>query len=167
MQFRRVCRVYCQCHSMPIYTQCSNHYLRDEQHPINHTHTHTHTHTPPVTRRAANRAWYCLLPITPASSSPLLLDPSPTPIPTIPPPLHHRHKHLRLLRGCLLLCAAKRLFVRGERRILAIAGCRSVNLYCCALLRLHHINFANFQFAAPSCRLVLPLASHACCLRGY
>ena len=79
-----------------------------------HTHTHTSSH---ATR--SNKSGCCLLPIHQASSSPLLLDPPPTPIPTIPPPLHHRHKHLRLLMGCLLLCASKRLFVRGERRILA------------------------------------------------
>ena len=55
--------------------------------------------------------------LPPASSSPLLLDPPPTPIPTTPPLLHHRHKHLRLLVGCLLPCASKRPFVRGERRV--------------------------------------------------
>ena len=60
-----------------------------------HTHlntvayTHTHTHSPS------------------------------TPISTSPPPLNHRYKDLRLLMGCLLLCASKRLFVRGERHILA------------------------------------------------
>ena len=46
-------------------------------------------------------------------------EPPQTHNPTIPPPLHHRHKHLRLLMGCLLLCASKRLFVRGEKLILA------------------------------------------------
>jgi hypothetical protein len=114
--------------AVPIHTQCCDHYLRDEASWLmalaissnkHHTHTHTRTHTPPVTRHAEARAWCCLLPIPPASSSLLLLDPPPTPIPTIPPPPHHRHKHLRLLVGCLLLCASKRLFVRGERRILA------------------------------------------------
>jgi hypothetical protein len=159
--------------AVPIHTQCCDHYLRDEASWLmalaissnkHHTHTHTRTHTPPVTRHAEARAWCCLLPIPPASSSLLLLDPPPTPIPNIPPPPHHRHKHLRLLVGCLLLCASKRLFVRGERRILApqshrrtcvlsythththithIGGCRSVNLCCCAFVRLqsyhHHI----------------------------
>ena len=77
----------------------------------NKPHARTRAHTPPVTRGAATRARCCLLPSPPASSSPLLLDPPPTPFRTISPPLHHRHKHLRLLTGCLLLCVSKRFFV--------------------------------------------------------
>ena len=64
----------------------------------NKHHAHTYTHTPPVTRRAATRAWCCLLPSPTASSStPRLPDPhtntypnhpatSPPPPQTPPPP---------------------------------------------------------------------------------
>ena len=72
--------------AVPIHTQCCDHYLRDEASWLmalaissNKHHTHTHTHTPQVTRHAEARAWCCLLPIPPASSSLLLLDPQPTP----------------------------------------------------------------------------------------
>ena len=51
---------------------------------------HTLTLTPPVTRRAATRAWCCLLPSPPASSTPRLPDPHTNPYPnhpaTSPPP---------------------------------------------------------------------------------
>ena len=126
---------------------------------------HTLTLTPPVTRRAATRAWCCLLPSPPASSTPRLPDPHTNPYPnhpaTSPPPPQappppcgmpaavclkealcaRRKTHSCAAEPSSCVCIVMHTHTHTNTHITHIGGCRSVNLCCCAFVRIqsyHH-----------------------------
>ena len=123
-------------------------------HTHTHAHTHTHTHTHTSSHETRGNQSVVLPPancVPPGSSSPLVLDPPQTPIRTIPPPLHHRHKHLRLLMGCLLLCVSKRLVVLARRQTHSCAAEPSSCVYIFTHTHTHtHMDLADFTLTMNS-----------------